>query len=114
VPPALIGFPLLQVGLPADVVDVERRPVRVEVPDLVHDGLEQVDVVADDDQTSVVLAQEVAQPGDRVGVEVVGRLVEQERGGLTPGVGEEDAGQFDAAALATGERAERLHKHPIG
>ena len=43
------------------------------------------------------------QPLLRVGVEVVGRLVEQEQ----LAAGEEDAGQLDAAALATGERGQR-------
>ena len=39
---ALVGLALLQVGLPADVVDVEGGAVRVEVPDLVDDRVEQV------------------------------------------------------------------------
>ena len=76
---ALVGLALLQVGLPADVVDVERGPVGVQVEHLVDDGLEQLDVVADDDQPAAVAREEVAQPDDRVGVEVVRRLVEQQR-----------------------------------
>ena len=84
--------------------------VGVEVPHLVDDGLEQLDVVADHDQPAAVAGEEAAQPGDRVGVEVVGRLVEQQR----LGVGEQDAGQLDAAALATGERAQRLGEHAVG
>ena len=56
------------------------------------------------------LVRNPAQPDDRVGVEVVGRLVEQQR----LGVGEQDAGQLDPAALATGQRAQRLGEHPVG
>ena len=106
----LVGLALLQVALPADVVDVDLGAVGVEVPHLVDDGLEQLDVVADHDQAAVVARQEAAQPGDRVGVEVVGRLVEQQ--GL--GVGEQDPGQLDAAALTAGEGAQRLGQHPVG
>ena len=53
-----------------------------------------------DDQAARVLAQEIAQPGDRIGVEVVRRLVEKQGGGLPGGaVREQDAGQLDPAAL---------------
>ena len=100
----------LQVFLPADVVDVGLGPVGVQVPDLVDDLVEQLDVVADHHDAALVRAQEVAQPGDRVGVEVVGRLVEQQRGR----VGEQDPGQLDPAPLAAGQRAQRLVEHPVG
>ena len=53
----------------------------------------------------------------RVGVEVVGRLVEQQRGGRAgAGVGrrEQDAGQLDPAALAAGQRPQRLGQDPVG
>ena len=59
--------------------------------------------MADHDQAARVLSQEVPQPGDRVGVEVVGRFVEQQ-GGRLAGVGEQDAGELDAPPLATGQR----------
>ncbi len=61
--------------------------------------------------------RKVAQPADRVGVEVVGRLVEQQRG-VRPraGVrrGEQDSGQFDAPSLTAGQRAQRLRQNPFG
>ena len=72
--------------------------------------LEQLDVVADHDEPALVLLEEVAQPDDGVGVEVVGRLVEQQR----LGAGEQDAGELDPAALTAGERAERLLEHAVG
>jgi hypothetical protein len=100
----------LQVFLPAHVVDVDLGPVGVQVPDLVDHPVEQIDVVADHHDTAVVRAQEVAQPGDRVGVEVVGRLVEQQR----RRAGEQDPGQLDPPALAAGQRAQRLVQHPVG
>ena len=53
--------------------------------------------------------EEVAQPDDRVGVEVVGRLVEQQR----LGAGEQDPGQLDPAPLAAGQRAQRLAEDPV-
>jgi hypothetical protein len=53
--------------------------VGVEVEDPVDDDREQVDIVGDDDQPTRVALEVVAKPDDRVGVEVVGRLVEQQR-----------------------------------
>ena len=74
------------------------------------DGLvEQVEVVADDEQRAAVAAQELHQPRLGVGVEVVGRLVEQEH----VAAGEEDAGQLDPAALAARQHAER-QVEPVG
>ncbi len=64
--------------------------------------------------------QERAQPGDRVGVQVVGRLVEQQRGRAgrpaapAVGGGEQDAGQLDPAALAAGQGGDLLVQHPVG
>ena len=45
----------------------------------VHDRVEEVAVVRDDDQRAVVADEEVLQPVDRIEVEVVGRLVQQQR-----------------------------------
>ena len=106
----LVGLALLLVELPAHVVDVDLGAVGVQVEDLVDDRLDQVDVVGDDDEAAAVGLEEVAQPDDRVGVEVVGRLVEQQ--GV--GVREQDAGQLDAAALTAGEGVQRLAEHPVG
>jgi hypothetical protein len=52
----------------------------------------------------------IAQPGHRVGVQVVGGLVEEH--GL--GVGEQDPGQLDAAPLTAGQGVQRLVQHPVG
>ena len=65
--------------------------------------------MADHDQPALVRLEELAQPDDRVGVEVVGGLVEQQ--GL--GAGEEDPGQLDAAALTTRQGLERLAEDPL-
>ena len=52
--------------------------------------------MGDDHNAAGVGTQEVTQPDDRVGVEVVGRFIEQQRAGIT----EQDARQLDAAALS--------------
>ena len=106
----LVGLALGEVGLPADVVDVDDRAVGVEVQHPVDAGLEQPDVVGDHHEPALVVAQEVAQPHDRVGVEVVGRLVEQQR----LGAGEQDPGQLDPATLTAREGAQRLVHQPVG
>ena len=105
----LVGLALGQVGLPAHVVDVDLAAVGVEVQHLVDGRLEQGVVVADHDQPALVRLEELAQPDDRVGVEVVGGLVEQQR----LGAGEQDPGQLDAAALATGEGLQLLGEDPL-
>src|SRR6202042_2821321 len=89
---------------------VKDGPVGVQVEDLVDNLLDQVHVVADDQEPAAVVLEVVAQPDDRVRVQVVGRLVEQQR----LRVGEQDAGQLDPAALATGQRVQRLLQHPVG
>ncbi len=65
--------------------------------------------MADDDEAALVRPEELAQPHDRVGVEVVGGLVEQQR----LGAGEQDPGQLDPPALAAGEGAQRLGEDPL-
>ena len=66
--------------------------------------------MADHQQAAAVVLQVVAEPDDRIGVQVVGGLVEQER----LGVAEQDAGKLDAPALAAGEGVQRLVEHPVG
>ena len=66
--------------------------------------------MADHDQAAGERLEEVAQPDDRVGVEVVGRLVEQQR----LRVGEQDPGQLDPAPLAAGEGLQLLAEQPVG
>ena len=77
------------------------RAVEVE-----HAGdrlVEQVEVVADDEQGAAVAPQEPHQPLLGVDVEVVRRLVEAQH----VAAGEQDAGQLDAPPLAAGEHADR-------
>ena len=109
VAPPLVRGDLRDVRSPAHVVDVEDLAVRVEVEDAVHGRLEQLGVVADHDDAAGVATEEPAQPGDRVGVEVVRRLVEQQR----LGAGEQHARELDPAPLAARERAEPLGEHAL-
>ena len=55
--------------------------------------------MGDGDDRALVLGQVLLEPGDRLGVEVVGRLVEQQQVGR----GEQQPAQGDAAPLAAGE-----------
>ena len=108
-PAPLVGLTLREVGLPADVVEVQLGPVRVQVEHPVDHGVEHLHVVADDHEAALVPAQEVAQPPDRVGVEVVRGLVEEQR----RRAGEEDPGQLDPAPLASGQGRQRLVEDPV-
>ena len=74
--PLFVGGAGVEVLLPAHVVDVDLTAHRVEEPDAVDHVGEQLDVVADHHQPTGVTAQELAQPAQRVGVEVVGGFVE--------------------------------------
>ena len=71
--------------------------------------------MGDDEDRARIGAQMALQPVDRLGVEMVGRLVEQQEVGLL----EQEAAERDAAALAAGElghigivrrAAERVHR----
>ena len=49
-----------------------------ELVDAVDDGVEEAAVVGDDEQGAVEAGEELLEPGEAVGVEVVGRLVEEQ------------------------------------
>ena len=70
---------------------------------LVGDALDQVPVVGDDEQRAGEGVEQVLDRGEHVGVEVVGRLVEDEHVRL----GEQDQQQLQAALLAAGEVLDR-------
>ena len=87
----------------------------IELEDPAGDVVEEVAVVRDRDDRARVLLQEVLEPGDRLGVEVVRRLVEEQQVGRL----QQQPAQRDAAALAAGQRrhvgvgrrqAQRVHR----
>ena len=72
----------------------------VDVGGVGADVVEEVAIVRDDDQRALVAHQELAQPVDRVEVEVVGRLVQQQRlGPAEQRLGEQDADLLAALQL---------------
>ena len=90
-----------QVGLPAPV----------ELDDAGGEPPEEHPVVRDEDERAAVAEQELLEPADRLDVEVVGRLVEQEDVGL----GDEGLSQQDAPLHARGQALEGgvgLERHP--
>ena len=115
----LVGRPRLLVAAPVHVVDVDLAAGGVEEPHLVDHRGEQLGVVADHDEPALVGGEERAQPGDRVGVEVVRGLVEQQRRrarrspATAVGGREQDPGELDAAPLAARERLHRLVEHAV-
>ena len=87
----------------------------VELEDPAGDVVEEVAVVGDGDDGALVVGEEALEPRDRLGVEVVRRLVEQQQVGRR----EEQAAERDAAPLAARERrdvavavgqAQRVHR----
>ena len=94
------GFLLLQ---PARVVALPRNAVAaVEFENPLGGVVEEVAVVGDGDDGAGEADEELFQPFDRFGVEVVGRFVEQQHVGL----GEQQLAQRDAALFAAGEVAD--------
>ena len=73
----------------------------VELEDPAGDVVEEVAIVGDGDDGALVLGEVALEPRDRLGVEVVGGLVEQQQVGRA----EQQPAQRDAAALAAGELA---------
>ena len=101
----LLALLLLQALLlllePARVVALERQAgAAVELEDPARDVVEEVAIVGDRDDRALVLLEVLLEPGDRLGVEVVRGLVEQQQVGRR----EQQPAERDAAALAAGER----------
>jgi hypothetical protein len=85
---------------PARVVALERvAPAPVELEDPTGHVVEEVAVVGDGHDRPRVVAQEALQPGHRLGVEVVGGLVEQQQVGPR----QQQPAQRHPAALAARE-----------
>ena len=93
------------------LLDHERRVVAgvlgdgpvVDVEDVGGDVVEEALVVRDDERHAAVAGEELLQPADREDVEVVGRLVEQQR----VGAAEEHLREQDAQLEAARQRRER-------
>ena len=94
------GLLLLQPGrvvaLPGDAL------AAVELEDPLGHVVEEVAVVGHEDDGAGILREVPFQPGDALGVEVVGRLVEQQDVGPL----EQDLAERDAPPLAAGEGAD--------
>ena len=87
----------------------------VELEDPAGDVVEEVAIVGDGHDRALVLGEVALQPADRLGVEVVGRLVEQQQVRL----GQQQPRERDPPPLAAGERrdvrvagraAQRVHR----
>ena len=120
---AATGGVLLLLGLeasalllePAGVVALERMALpALELEDPPGHVVEEVAVVGDGHDGAVVVAERPLQPRDRLGVEVVGGLVEQQQVGL----GQQQPAERHSALLAAGEggdvgvarrQAQRVH-----
>ena len=72
--------PLLLLLEPRRVVAFPRNPVpAIELENPAGDVVEKVTIVGDGDDGARVVLEEALEPGDRLGVEVVRRLVEQQQ-----------------------------------
>ena len=87
----------------------------IEFENPARDVVEEVAVMGDDQDRAGIVAQMAFQPRHRLGVEMVGRLVQQQQVGLV----EQQLAQRDAAALAAGQfchvgivgrAAQRVHR----
>ena len=97
-PALLLLEPRGIVPLPGDAV----APVELEDP--LGDVVEKVPVVGDGDDGPLVAGQVLLEPLDALGVEVVRRFVQEENRGLL----EEEPGERDPAALASGQTVDQL------
>src|SRR6266550_699812 len=94
---------------------VGNAPAAVEFENPTRDVVEEIAVVGDDQDRAGILPQVAFQPRYRFGVEMVGRLVQEQQVGLV----EQQPAQRDPAALAAGEffdltvigrAAQRVHR----
>ena len=88
---------LLQVG--GVVALVRDQPAAVDLGDPLRHVVQEVPVVGDGQHGAGVVGQELLEPEHRFGVQVVGRLVEQQQVGR----GEQQLAQGDPPLLAAGE-----------
>jgi hypothetical protein len=96
----LVGEALLLLLQPRRVIALPgNAAAAVELEDPAGDVVEEVTIVGDGDDRAGIRLQVVLEPGDRFGVEVVGRLVEQQDVGLL----QQQPAESDAAALAAGQ-----------
>ena len=113
---ALLREPLLLLREPGRVVAlVGNAAAAIELEDPAGDVVEEVAIVGDDQDGAGIIAQMAFEPLDGLGVEMVGRLVEQQQLGLL----EQQPAERDAAALAAREllhvavvrrTAQRVHR----
>ena len=113
---AFLLQPLLLLPEPGGVIAlVGNAAAVVELEDPAGDVVEEVAVVGDDQDRARIIAQMALQPIHALGVEMVGRLVEQQQLGLI----EQQPAKRDAAAFAAGElghvgvvrrAAQRIHR----
>ena len=68
---AFVFLTLLEIGRPAEVIDVNLCAVRIKVEDLVDGVTQQLDVVRNDHDAAGERLDPVAQPDDRIVIEVV-------------------------------------------
>src|ERR1700722_2647430 len=95
---AFLLEPLLLLPQPGRIISfVGNAAAVVEFQNPAGDVVEKVAVVGDDQDRARIIAQMAFEPMDRLGVEMVGRLVEQQQFGLF----EQQPAQRDTAALAT-------------
>ena len=113
---AFLREPLLLLHQPRRIIALVRNAAAaIELEDPASDIVEEVAVVGDDQDRARIIAQMAFEPQYRLGIEMVGRLVEQKQLGLF----EQQPAQRDAAALAAGElrhlgavgrAAQRIHR----
>ena len=78
--PAFDGEALLLLFEPARIIPLERdAAAAIEFEDPARDLVEKVAVMGDGHDGARVILQKPLQPGDRFGVEMIGRLVEQQQ-----------------------------------
>ncbi|CAB4860270.1 unannotated protein [freshwater metagenome] len=74
-----VRFTLPKIVFPSHVVDVKSLAVCVEIEHAVHGFGHECDIVRDDNHAALVVGEEIPQPDNGVGVEVVCRFIENHR-----------------------------------
>ena len=113
---ALLLEPFLLLRQPGGIIAlVGNAAAAVELEDPAGDVVEEIAVVGDDQDRARIALEVAFEPGDGLGVEVIGRLVEQQQVGRF----EQEPAQRDAPLLAArelvdfrvvGRAAQRVHR----
>ena len=99
-----INCALTQISFPSHGIHVYYRTLRIEMPDFVHRFVKQFGRMRNNQKTAFVFLKIIAKPHNRIGIQMIGRLVQNKRVRLR----KKNAHKFYSSALTSGKSSYRF------